>query len=405
MCNTLTHNRSRECNNPVPSRGGADCVGVRYEQSSCTDNCPGQWTAWNTWMDCSSTCGEGVQVRLRQCLLSDNITKTNNCFGVSIESESCSSGPCPTTTPAPTTPSTTTTEAPGVWTEWTQWSECSTHCGSGFRYIARFCIDPRTEIEKHDCPGLAVDSVSCEVNICPVDGFWSEWNGWGPCHGGHQSRSRQCNNPSPLYNGTDCQGNKVDVTNCIEEKTILTHVHLVPPEIFGATESNVGDNITLLCLTSIPGLTVTWFYQERDSLPLGAHQPIGTNELIIIGVNSKNYGNYTCTLSDSSKTVQSQVFINLHESAPVILSLTKNPGTVVEGSPVKLRCDVLAFPDPVIRWGYKDRSGNAYVPPPVSYKDGGKEIDIDSFQSMLYGGTWTCNAINKLGSDHRDIIV
>ncbi|KAK3602309.1 hypothetical protein CHS0354_001745 [Potamilus streckersoni] len=51
------------------------------------------------------------------------------------------------------------------------------------------------------------------------------------------------------------------------------------------------------------------------------------------------------------------------------------------------------------------RFGNAYVPPPVSYKDGGKEIDIDSFQNVLYGGTWTCNAINKLGSVHRDIVV
>ncbi|KAK3598027.1 hypothetical protein CHS0354_042394 [Potamilus streckersoni] len=49
------------------------------------------------------------------------------------------------------------------------------------------------------------------------------------------------------------------------------------------------------------------------------------------------------------------------------------------------------------------RSGNPFVPPPVSYKKGGKEIDIDSFQTILYVGIWTCSAINKLGSDHRDI--
>ncbi|KAK3602307.1 hypothetical protein CHS0354_001743 [Potamilus streckersoni] len=354
-----------------------------------------------------------MSVRLRHCLLSDNITKTNNCPGVSIESEICRNLPCPTTTPVPTTvltttPSTTTTEGPGVWTEWTQWSDCSASCGSGFRYIARFCIDPSTEIEKHDCSGLAVDSRSCEVKICPVDGSWSEWNGWGQCHRGLQSRSRVCNNPVPLYNGTDCQGSNVDVTNCTDEttsETIIPHVYLVPPEIFGPTEIDVGGNITLLCLTSFPGLTVTWFYQERGSLPVGVRQPIGTNELIVTGVDSKNYGKYTCALSDSSHTVQNQVFINLHESAPVILSLTKSPDNIAEGSPVKLKCDVLAFPDPVIRWGYKDSFGNAYVPPPVSYKDGGKEIDIDSFQSILYGGTWTCNAINKLGSDHRDIRV
>ncbi|KAL3886469.1 hypothetical protein ACJMK2_026454 [Sinanodonta woodiana] len=355
MCNTGTHNRTRECNNPLPTRGGYDCFGDQYEQASCADQCPGQWATWNMWSDCTSTCDEGTQIRVRHCIFSDNITIANNCPGESIDTAICRNVPCP---------------GPGVWTEWTQWSACSTSCGSGFRYIARFCINPNTEKEKHDCVGHAVESQSCQVKQCPVDGSWSEWTGWNGCSRGLHSRSRECNNPAPLYNGTDCQGTHVDVATCTEATTIATtkpHVLLIPPEIFGSTEANVGGNVTLLCLTDMPGLILTWYYQEN------------------------------------SRTLWHTLFLFFLTGSPVILSLIKTPGMVVEGAAVNIKCNVLGFPEPVVRWGYKDRSGNPFIPPPVSYKEGGTEIDIDSFQSMLYGGTWTCNAINKLGSDHRDI--
>ncbi|KAL3886509.1 hypothetical protein ACJMK2_026494 [Sinanodonta woodiana] len=430
MCNTGTHNRTRECNNPLPIRGGYDCFGDQYEQASCADQCPGAWNDWEPWSPCTVTCNggyqlrqrqctkldntlsrdchgdpsqmqscgtincQGTQIRVRHCIFSDNITIANNCPGESIDTAICRNVPCPATTTIQTTilttpPSTTTTESPGVWTEWTQWSACSTSCGSGFRYIARFCINPNTEKEKHDCVGHAVESQSCQVKQCPVDGSWSEWTGWNGCSRGLHSRSRECNNPAPLYNGTDCQGTHIDVAACTEATTIAStnpHVSLVPPEIFGSTEANVGGNVTLLCLTDMPGLILTWYYQENHPLPVGARHPMGTNELIITGVHSKNYGNYTCELTDSYQTVTTRVFINLHERSPVILSLIKTPGTVVEGAAVNIKCNVLGFPEPVVRWGYKDRSGNPFIPPPVSYKEGGTEIDIDSFQSMLYGG-------------------
>ncbi|KAK3602308.1 hypothetical protein CHS0354_001744 [Potamilus streckersoni] len=305
MCNTKTHNRFRECNNPVPARGGANCVGVRYEESSCADQCPGTWLDWEPWSPCTATCNGGNQVRQRQCSQPDT---TIDCLGSRNEMQACGTMSCQATTSVQatvltTTPSTTTTEGPGAWVEWTEWSTCSTSCGSGFRYIARFCIDPHTEKEKHDCLGQTVDSESCEVMPCAVDGSWSEWNGWGQCHRGLQSRSRECNNPGPLYNGTNCQGSNVDITNCTETTT-APHEKLVPPEIFGHTEADVGGNVTLLCLTSIPGLTVTWYYLE----------------LIITGVDSKNYGKYTCVLSDSNNTVKNQVFINLHECTyPTVL--------------------------------------------------------------------------------------
>ncbi|KAL3886512.1 hypothetical protein ACJMK2_026497, partial [Sinanodonta woodiana] len=390
-CDTGTRTRDRECNNPAPASGGSECVGIRSEQSSCADQCPvdGNWGTWGTWSACM--CTNGTHNRTRECNNPLPTRGGHDCLGDQYELESCADQ-CP---------------GPGVWTEWTQWSACSTSCGSGFRYIARFCINPNTEKEKHDCLGRAVESQSCQIQQCSVKSKFCSialkllssdiclklTNAWGPYERGTRLGPT---GPRPAWTAT--ASNEATTT-----ASTNPHVPLVPPEIFGSTEANVGGNVTLLCLTGMPGLALTWYYQENHPLPVGASHPKGTNELIVTGVHSKNYGNYTCELSDSYQTVTTRVFINLRETSPTIVSLIKSPDTIVEGAPVKIKCNVLAFPEPVVRWGYKDRSGNSFVPPPVSYKEGGKEIEIDSFQSMLYGGTWTCNAINKLGSDHRDI--
>ena len=42
-CDGGTHTRQRQCNNPPPSNGGQDCVGIATHQDRCnTDACPGE---------------------------------------------------------------------------------------------------------------------------------------------------------------------------------------------------------------------------------------------------------------------------------------------------------------------------------------------------------------------------
>jgi hypothetical protein len=45
------------------------------------------WTQWSTWSDCSASCGEGSQVRTRQCY--SNGRRSNQCYGEALERKSC----------------------------------------------------------------------------------------------------------------------------------------------------------------------------------------------------------------------------------------------------------------------------------------------------------------------------
>ena len=63
--------------------------------------------------------------------------------------------------------------------------------------------------------------VMCLVVPCClvlVDGGWSEWTVWTDCSvtcsNGSQSRNRTCNNPVPVENGLDCDGEPTSAQDC-----------------------------------------------------------------------------------------------------------------------------------------------------------------------------------------------
>lgn len=52
----------------------------------------------------------------------------------------------------------------------------------------------------------------------PTDGGWSRWSAWGHCSvscgTGKVSRSRLCNNPTPLHGGRFCEGDPIEWKPC-----------------------------------------------------------------------------------------------------------------------------------------------------------------------------------------------
>lgn len=90
--------RMRTCTNPPPSSGGAMCSGTSSQSQPCnTNHCPvnGGWSLWGAWGSCSKSCGDGSQVRMRNCTSPPPSNGGALCVGSSSQSQSCNSEACP----------------------------------------------------------------------------------------------------------------------------------------------------------------------------------------------------------------------------------------------------------------------------------------------------------------------
>jgi len=98
----------------------------------------------------------------------------------------------------------------GSWGEWLQWSFCSVSCGNGQRSRERFCDSPPPSYGGMLCSGVGAQSADCNIQLCPIDGGWSNWMEWNSCshscNGGIRTRQRTCDNPDPQRGGKFCSG-------------------------------------------------------------------------------------------------------------------------------------------------------------------------------------------------------
>ncbi|XP_078498867.1 hemicentin-1 [Lissotriton helveticus] len=97
-CNGGQMRRYRTCDNPRPASGGRACTGADTQIQRCNvELCPvdGSWGPWQTWSECSASCGGGEQTRTRQC---DNPIPSNSgrsCPGDSSQLSKCNIKACP----------------------------------------------------------------------------------------------------------------------------------------------------------------------------------------------------------------------------------------------------------------------------------------------------------------------
>lgn len=100
----------------------------------------------------------------------------------------------------------------GGYTEWSAWSDCSKECGEGTQKRQRLCENPPPGRYGKDCYrfGPSEEEKPCFLKICPVDGRFSEWSAFTKCDktcgGGKRVRTRDCNDPPPVFGGKNCEG-------------------------------------------------------------------------------------------------------------------------------------------------------------------------------------------------------
>ncbi|KAG7164020.1 Hemicentin-1-like 5, partial [Homarus americanus] len=184
----------RRCNSPAPQHGGSPCQGDETHTRPCRPQpCPvdGNWSPWDPWSECSTTCDSGVRLRSRYCMAPAPLYGGRPCPGVAVKEEDCRLRDCPVS---------------GEWSLWTSWSDCSITCGQGLHQRTRLC----------DSLQLGEQSVrvmtwkSCLVQTHRLDDNWGSWEPWSVCSvscgGGVQRRQRECNDPPPSNGGWFCPG-------------------------------------------------------------------------------------------------------------------------------------------------------------------------------------------------------
>ncbi|XP_055020737.1 hemicentin-1 [Boleophthalmus pectinirostris] len=97
-CNGGQMRRYRTCDNPRPSNGGRACAGADSQIHKCnTENCPvdGSWGAWQSWSECSVSCGGGERKRERLCADPPPSNRGRTCPGDSSQLSRCNAQACP----------------------------------------------------------------------------------------------------------------------------------------------------------------------------------------------------------------------------------------------------------------------------------------------------------------------
>ena len=68
---------------------------AKYQLTLLTFLVHGGWSCWGLWESCSTTCGEGIQARLRSCDMPLPANGGRKCPGMNSESRKCNTSPCP----------------------------------------------------------------------------------------------------------------------------------------------------------------------------------------------------------------------------------------------------------------------------------------------------------------------
>ena len=169
-CNGGLRYRSRTCDTNARSDISGSCPGESAESEKCNafPCAQGVLSRWSEWGPCSTSCNQGWQVRIRNCINPYTGNEDGSCKEPLTETLSCNLGVCPVN---------------GHWAQWTQWSACNKNCGLGMTKRTRTCTNPRPRFGGSFCIGGHVETQNkiCIKALCTPKTQWSSWSEYTPC--------------------------------------------------------------------------------------------------------------------------------------------------------------------------------------------------------------------------------
>ncbi|VDI15818.1 Hypothetical predicted protein [Mytilus galloprovincialis] len=111
------------------------------------DNRGCSWSFWSSWSKCSITCGNGIQVRIRQQMNTTKLCSYNETF----DSKTCSRSSCAVSD-----------KKDCSWSVWSSWSQCSTTCGNGVQVRIRQQMNTSMSCSYNE----TFDSKTCSRGAC-----------------------------------------------------------------------------------------------------------------------------------------------------------------------------------------------------------------------------------------------
>lgn len=140
----VEHRYKYSCRAPVQDSTQLKITLYKEEERICKDGlCSSsniednsKWSSWTTWSECTASCGDGIQMRTRNC------EGRGECQGMSVQTRKCNLQQCK-----------------AQWGCWTDWSSCNVSCGLGMRKRYRSCLG-------EGCDGESIQEEPCEGPPC-----------------------------------------------------------------------------------------------------------------------------------------------------------------------------------------------------------------------------------------------
>ncbi|XP_005460831.1 neural cell adhesion molecule 2 isoform X1 [Oreochromis niloticus] len=207
-----------------------------------------------------------------------------------------------------------------------------------------------------------------------------------------------------------CQA--TDVSGHTEEASVVLEIYqrLTFRDVQSPQEFRYGETAEVVCdVISSPVPVVVWYYQDKEITEEhhSRFQVLPNNNLQIHQVTKADEGVYRCEASVEARGEIDFVDIAVVVNVPPVLSVFQQSfnATADYQESVTFTCITSGSPDPIVTWHRKGQQlepSDQYI---LNRLDGGRSMLTIRNIRQGDGGTYSCRATNKAGSQERELFL